>query len=444
MAKERLRVGWGSAYAEDNLAPALALAEHGDLDFLCFDALAERTLALAHIRRRRHPDAGYDLRLDEFGTRFLPYAARGLRLVTNMGAANPEAAAARLSRLAHKMGVSVKIAAVVGDDVLDRVLRDNPVLDETGRPLSEVGGQVVSANAYLGAEGIIQALDNGARIVVGGRLADPSLFLGAARWAFEWPEEDWARLGQGIVTGHLLECGMQVTGGNYADPPYRVVPGLDDLGMPLAEVTRTGEAVIGKLPSSGGMVTPNTVKAQLVYEIHDPARYLTPDVVADFRAVTVRAVGRDRVLVTGGRGSERPGTLKVLVGVDEGFFGEAEVSFAGPGAYDRAKLCRDVLKARYDRYYQKVCEDVRFDFIGVNALHGPAAPRQQAPPYEVRLRMAVRARSYEAAFAVTQEVEWQYFGPAGAGGMRRAVRPALAMYSTKIPRKEVAVRAFLV
>jgi len=245
------------------------------------------------------------------------------------------------------------------------------------------------------------------------------------------------------VVGHLLECGTQVTGGNFADPPYRVVPGLDALGMPIAEVEADDTAVITKLPGTGGMVTPETVKAQLVYEILDPAAYRTPDVTADFRFVRVHPVGPDRVRVEGAGGRERPAQLKVLVGVQEGYQGEGEVSFAGPGAYDRARLCQDVLQARYARYYAQDCEEMRLDLIGVNSLHGPVAPIPQPPPYEVRVRMAVRSRSRDIAERVSREVEWQYLGPAGAGGIRLRVTPVLAMYTTYVDRDRVAVEVLM-
>lgn len=436
-----VRIGWGSAYADDNLDPAEDLARWGQLDALCFDALAERTLALAHVRRQADPESGYDLRLDEFGRRFLPYAARGLTLVTNMGAANPRAAGQRLKTLARQLGLgNMAIAVVEGDDVLAAVKAMDPLLQETGAPLSALRGRVVSANAYLGADPVVAALAQGARVVVGGRIADPSLGLAVMSHFFGWGPEDWERRGQGIVVGHVLECGSQVTGGNFADPPYRVVPGLDRLGMPWAEVAEDGSAIISKLPEAGGYVTVNTVKAQLVYEIHDPARYYTPDVTADFTAVEVSNVGPNRVSLRGGRGTPPPATLKVLVGVDEGYHGEAEIGFAGPGAYDRARLCQDVLVSRYDRLYRGDCQDMRIDLIGVNATYGPAARPSAVPPEEVRVRMAVATYDREVAERVTREVEWQYFGPAGAGGVRRRVTPRLAMYSTAIDRERVKPR----
>jgi len=281
---ERVRIGWGSAYAEDNLEPARELAERGHLDFLCFDALAERTLALAQMRRLKNPEVGYDLRLREFGAMFLPFAQGGLRLLTNMGAANPLMAAERLRELARHLGCDdVRVAAVMGDDVLDVIRETNPVLAETGRSVTDSPGTLVSANAYIGAEGVVTALREGAQVVIGGRIADPSLALAALMETYHWAPDDWERLGQGIVVGHILECGTHVTGGNFADPPYRVVPDLDNLGMPIAEVDKDGQVTFSKLPESGGLLSVETVKAQLIYEIHDPARYLTPDVTADFR-----------------------------------------------------------------------------------------------------------------------------------------------------------------
>lgn len=435
---DRVRIGWGSAYADDNLDPAEDLAQFGHLDALCFDALAERTLALAQIRRRHDPTQGYDLRLEEFGRRFLPYAARGLKLLTNMGAANPLAAAQRLSEIAQEMGLGgVRIAAVTGDDVTEAIIARDPVLDETGRTLSQMRGTPVCANAYIGAQALVQALDQGADVVVGGRIADPSLGLAVLRHRFGWSATDWDLLGQGIVVGHVLECGSHVTGGNFADPPYRVVPNLDRLGMPLAEVAQDGSAIISKLATAGGMVTPETVKAQLVYEIHDPAQYLTPDVTSDFRAVEVSGDGPDRVAVFGGRGTPRPLTLKVLVGVDEGWHAEAEISFAGPGAYERAKLSQQVLLQRVQRYDGHDVEEVRADLIGVNAIYGPRSPLPRSFPGEVRVRLAAHTWRRETAERLTREVEWQYFGPAGGGGVRRQVTPRLAMYSTRIEADSV-------
>lgn len=436
-----LRIGCGSAYADDDLAPALDLAERGNLDYLCFDGLAERTLSLAQVRKMEDAEAGYDLRLESLMRMFLPYVNKGLKIIANIGAANPRAALRKAKSIADEMGIpGVRFAAVIGDDVLQQVKRHNPIVLETAAPLDQLTGELVSAHAYIGADPVVYALKEGADVVIGGRLADPSLFLAPMIREFGWRHDDWEKKGRGTVLGHLLECGTHVTGGNFADPPYRIVPGLDRLGMPIAEVEETGNGVITKLPDAGGVVTVETCKAQLVYEIHDPRNYLTPDVTCDVSQVTVTEVGKDRVRVEGGSGREHPSQLKVLIGVSEGFIGEGEFSLAGPGAYERAKLALKTLKKRYERLYKGKDEDIRFDLIGVNAIHGSASPEPAVPPYEVRVRVAMRTKDRSTAESWAKEAEWQYFGVAGSGGMRRNVRPVLAMYTTFLERSEVTTQ----
>ena len=442
--EDRVRIGWGSAYAEDDLEPARALAAEGHLDFLCFDALAERTLALAQVRKLANPEQGYDLRLDEFSDIFLPYANQGLRLITNMGAANPEMAAKRLHQKARQQGYSeVRVATVLGDDVLDLVKELNPILAETRQSIRHHQGSLVSAHAYIGAESIVEALLEGATLVIGGRIADPSLALAALMAQFSWDINDWPRLGQGILVGHLLECGTHITGGNFADPPYRVVPDLDNLGMPIADITSDGTIRLSKLPTTGGLLSPETVKAQLLYEIHDPARYLTPDVTADFSQVRVSQDAGRTLCISGATGTMRPRLLKVLVGIDEGFAAEAEVSFAGPGALSRASLSREVIQKRMARLLGSASHAVRYDFIGLNALHGASSALPNVEPYEVRLRVATRVLTKAMAERIAHEVEWQYFGPAGAGGMRSRITPALALYTTYLDRSVVTTRTIM-
>jgi hypothetical protein len=436
MGGGELRVGCGSAYGEDDLDPAYELASAGAVDYLCFDGLAERTMALAQARRLNDPSRGYDLRMDAFAARFLPFVERdGLRIVTNMGAANPRGGAACVRGVADRLGCTdVRVGLVEGDDVLDAIKQHNPVVWETGQPVDQLPGEIVSANAYIGAAPIVEALERGANIVIAGRAADPSLFLAPMIKEFGWDQDDWPLLGRGTVIAHVLECGSHVTGGNFADPPYRVVPGLDRLGMPIAHVRPDGSAVITKLADAGGIVTTDTVKCQLVYEVHDPRRYLTPDVVGDFDSVRVRATGQDEVRVSGGSGSRRPDELKVLVGVREGFVGEGEISFAGAGAHSRAELCREVLRARVQRRYAGAYDEARFDLIGVDSVLAAASPNSGVPAAEVRVRVAARSRDPLVAEAIAREAEWQFFGPSGAGGVRRRVTEALTVFSTTLPR----------
>ena len=351
----------------------------------------------------------------------------GTRIVTNMGAANPVAAAARTVEVARSLGLSgLKVAAVTGDDVLAVIRRGDHRLEETGDPLSSLGDRIVSANAYLGAEPMVAALRAGAHVTITGRAADPALFMAPLIHEFGWAMNDWMRLGQATVVGHLLECAGQITGGYFADPGFKQVPDLARLGFPIGEVSDDGTVVITKVAGSGGCVVPATVKEQLLYEIHDPALYLQPDVTADFSQVQVEEIGPDRVRVTGGRGTARPETLKVSVGYVDGYIGEGQMSYAGPGAVDRARLALDIVRERLMLTGVESSE-LRFDLIGVDSLHGASLSRLAGDPYEVRLRVAGRTGSMEAARRIGNEVETLYTnGPAGGGGARQWAREVLA------------------
>ena len=294
-----IRLGAGAGYAGDRIEPAAELARDGDIQYLIFECLAERTIALAQQARRRDPQSGFDPLLEARMRAVLPTcAAKGIRIITNMGAANPLGAARKTAAIAHELGLAdLKIAAVQGDDVLDTVLAGNYRFEESGTPVAELAGRVISANAYMGAGGMRDALAQGAQVVITGRVADPALFIAPLLHEFGWSLDDCERLGQATVVGHLLECAGQVTGGYFADPGLKDVPQLARLGFPIGEVSEDGSVIITKVASAGGKVTPATCKEQLIYEIHDPKRYLQPDVVADFSEVTVESVGDDRVRV---------------------------------------------------------------------------------------------------------------------------------------------------
>ncbi|MBD1380989.1 acyclic terpene utilization AtuA family protein [Metabacillus arenae] len=436
--KSIVRIGSGSAYAEDDLMPASDLAEKGELDYICFDSLAERTLALAQMRKINNPQLGYDLRLEELVKTFAPYVEKGkLKVIGNMGVANPIAAVEKAVEICKQLGLrNVKFASITGDDISDKIESIDPILWETGKRLSQLSGKVVSANAYIGAEPIVEALEKGANFIIGGRLADPSLYIGPMAYEFNWSLNDWDKIGQGTLIAHLLECGTHVTGGNFADPPYRVVPELDHLGLPIAEIEPSGNAIITKLDDTGGMVTAGTIKAQMVYEVHDPEQYLTPDVTCNMRNAKVLEEIKDRVAVWGATGQKWPDTLKVLVGVFEGYIGEGEVSFAGPGASERAKLSREILYKRINRRYGEKIEELRIDIIGLDSIHGSATSLLNETLHDVRVRVAARTHDKNIAEAIGKEVEWQFFGPSGGGGFRKYVREVLAMYSTLVPRNE--------
>ena len=329
-----IRIGSGAGYSGDRIEPAIELAQKGDIQYLVFECLGERTVALAQQARMKNPESGYDPLLEERMRAVLPLcAAKGIKIVTNMGAANPEAAARKTADIAKSLGLSaLKIAAIVGDDVLDACKDgDLPIMEFDGT-IKQLGNRLLSANAYLGAEPMAQALASGADIVITGRASDPALFLAPMIHAFGWAMDDWNLLGQGTVAGHLLECAGQITGGYFADPGYKDVADLARLGFPIGEVGEDGSLVITKVAGSGGAVTAQTCKEQLLYEVHDPAKYVQPDVVADFSQVKVEEIGPDRVRVSGGRGAKRTDTLKVSVGYVDSYIGEGQISYAGPGA----------------------------------------------------------------------------------------------------------------
>ncbi|MBJ9895357.1 acyclic terpene utilization AtuA family protein [Burkholderia cenocepacia] len=437
--ERRVRIGAGAGYSGDRIEPAVELAEHGQLDYLVFECLAERTIAIAQQARRNDPALGYDPLLDARMHAVLPVAAaRRVRIVSNMGAANPRAAARRTARIAQSLGIAgLKVAAVEGDDVLDVVLRGAFRFEESGDAVAAYRDRIVSANAYLGAAPIVDALAAGAAVALTGRVADPSLFAAPLIHAPGWRRDDWDRLGQATVVGHLLECAGQVTGGYFADPGYKDVPNLARLGFPIGEVVADGAVVITKVPHAGGRVSAATCKEQLLYEIHDPARYLQPDVVADFTRVAVAEEAADRVRVTGGRGTARPDTLKVSVAYVDGWIGEGQISYGGPGALARARLALDIVRERL-ALTGVAARELRFDLIGVDALYGDATPAVRGEPAEVRVRVAGRAANAAEAARIGNEVETLYTnGPAGGGGAFKSTREVIAVQSVLLPRAAV-------
>jgi hypothetical protein len=443
MPGKGLHIGCAAGFSGDRTdvaAPVVdTLIEAGAPSLLMFETLAERTLALAQLARRANPSGGYEPLLDEMLRPVLARClAHGIRIVGNFGAANPPGAAERILAIARELGLRVpRVAVVSGDDLSGESHR--PVLRaELGERIDAI--DVVSANAYLGAEPIAAALAAGADIVVCGRVADPSLAVGPIMAHYGWRADEWERLGPGTMAGHLLECGAQVTGGYFADPGVKDVPDLHDVGFPIAEIDRDGACTIGKAARTGGVVNERTVKEQLLYEVHDPAAYVTPDVVADIAGAEVHEVARDRVALRGVRGHPRPDRLKVTVCHDGGWLAEGEISYAGPGAEARARLAADVLRRRLDGLA------LRVDLIGSLSVFADDSGRMMAQTpsratRDVRLRVAARSEERAAAERLAREVNALYTnGPAGGGGVRTALRPRLDTLSCFVPRDAVKAR----
>jgi hypothetical protein len=441
-------IGAGAGFAGDRTDAAgpvvAALARCDGPRFLIFETLAERTLAQAQVERRQDPARGYNPALPSFITPILRECLdSGVRIVSNFGAANPRAAGELILAIAANLGCQTpKVAIVEGDDLSGVLAPDEFARREVGGTLLSKTPPIVAANAYIGAAPIAEALDQGADIVVTGRVADPSLVLGPLIHGFRWSLDDWDRLAAGTLVGHLLECGAQVTGGYFADPGVKDVPGMDNLGYPIAEVRPDGTFVITKPEGTGGIVDRRTVTEQILYEIHDPAAYLTPDVVLDLTQVELEEIGPNRILVTGARGKPRPGTLKATVCIDGGLLAEAEISYAGPNAVARARLAVEIIRARMALRAPGL--QIRADAIGVVSVLGDTRGEELAgqwtaqPPEDVRVRFAAQGPSADAVEMLLGEVEALYCaGPAGGAGVRRRVTPRLTSASCHVERSLV-------
>jgi len=440
MAASPLFIGCATGFSGDRTDGAQAvvdsLAARGG-GTLIFETLAERTLALAQLARNADVDAGFEPLLAELVGPVLASCLRhDIRIVGNFGAANPPAAARRIADLAREQGLPIPRIAVVHGDALTDPGHHALLRERLGPRLDDM--DVVSANAYLGAVEIAEALRAGAQIVVTGRVADPSLTVGPALAHYGWALDDWPRLGRATMAGHMLECGTQVTGGYFCVPGLKDVPDVHAAGYPIAEIDADGGFVIGKADGTGGVVDSRTVKEQLLYEVHDPARYLTPDVVADISRAFVQQIGPDRIAVRGIDGHARPDELKVNVCYRGGWLAEAEISYAGVQAEARARLADDIVRRRLGGALK-----VRTDLIGALSILGDDAGAMlgNRPPghaRDVRLRLAAEDADARVAERLLREITALYTcGPAGGGGVRTSLRPRLNMVSCTIPRDAV-------
>lgn len=440
----KVYIGCGAGFSGDRYDAAVpvvaTLSDAAGERFLIYEVLAERTLAIAQKLKRDNPDLGYSPFLDAYLPLVLADCHRhGIRIVTNMGAANPLGAARRVQALARDLGVrGLKVAAVTGDDLLatmsETEIRSQPLiegLDLRDRP-------IVAANAYLGARSVAEALASGAHVVLVGRTTDAALSLGPLLHVHGWAEDDLDRLAQGTVCGHLLECGAQVTGAYFADPGFKDVDNLAEVGFPIAEVDADGGLVITKAANSGGLVSRATVIEQLLYEVHDPHHYLTPDVTLDLGQVLVEQIGPHRVRVSGARGKPPPETLKATVCIDTGWLGEGEISYAGPNALRRAQLAASVIRTRCAAI--GIGDPVRVELLGTQAIFDSDTNQRHASVAfpsqgEYRVRAAVRSLRRDVAQRVADEVLSLYCsGPAGGAGVRQHVSSQVGTASILVDR----------
>jgi hypothetical protein len=442
---KRIRLGCGAAWARDRFDHAPDLVARGEIHYLCFDSMSEVTMSAAQVARMEHADAvPYDPYLVERMRPILRDCKRkGIRIVTNQGWLDPVAAAKRVIELAREMGMpELRVAAVSGGVLHQSIADMGLAFIENGEPISASRDRILSAEVYLGAEGIVQALEQGADVVITTRVADACVYLGPLAYELGWDLNDHHAMARGMIIGHLMECGTQVTGGYFADPGYKEVPDLANVGAPIAEVTDE-TIIITKLPGTGGVVSEATCKEQLIYEVQDPSTYYCPDCIADLTRVSFKQAGPDRVeVMINDAGRPKTDTLKALIGLAEGYMTEEMVLFAGPGSLARAELTQDILRQRFDKVGLHA-QEIRMDYVGLNAVHRESTPAQDAEPYEVVLRIAIRTEMREDAEKLRREVDpLAVNGTYGTGkwattspGSR--VRAVVGLSSALVPRQSV-------
>lgn len=432
-----LQIGCASGFSGDRIDGALpvvnTLIEAGG-HALIFETLAERTLALSQLIKNEHPELGYEPLLVDLLTPVLALCLdHNIKIISNFGAANPPAAARRIRQLAQELKLRPPRIAILHGDQLTQPDQLDFLRERLGQSFTQL--DIVSVNAYQGAREIALALQEGADIVVAGRIADSSLVVGPALAHFGWGHDDWHRLGCATIAGHLLECGTQVTGGYFAIPGLKEIDDMENLGFPIASIDRSGEISITKARDTGGAVTEQTVKEQLLYEIHNPAGYLTPDVTADISRVMVAQTASNRVAVRNVTGHERPEELKVTICHKGGWLAEAEISYAGIQAEARARLAADIVQRRIGSQLK-----LRVDLIGSSSILGDDGGtylhhKTLGHSRDIRLRIAGAHPQKDIAQRVLREVTALYTcGPAGGGGVRASLHPRLNSISSTVPR----------
>jgi hypothetical protein len=442
-----IRIANGQGFWGDWLEAPVRLLEQGPLDYLTLDYLAEVTMSILQKQKQRDPALGYARDFPPLMARLERLVReRGVRVIANAGGVNPVACARQVRRLAP----SLQVAVVLGDDVLDRMdeflakgyqMRNM----DTGEPLASVRSRILSANVYLGAFPLAQALATGADVVISGRCADASLALAPMIHEFGWGEHDWDLLAAGAVGGHIIECGAQVTGGN-CQAGWQTISDWADIGYPVLEVEPDGTFVVTKQPGTGGRVDRRTVKEQLLYEIADPRAYVTPDCVADFTTIRLEDCGPDRVRVSGVRGRSRTEFLKLSASYAAGWKAVGTLVYSWPHAVEKAQTAARIVRERLERLGLRF-DDIHTEILGAGACHGPAAAPAPDPP-EVQLRIGVRGPDRDAVERFTRElIPLVLSGPptaTGYGEGRPAVHEVIAFWPALIPRHEIEPRVEVV
>lgn len=437
-----VRIAGGLGFYGDSWQPIKASIERGEVQYVASDHLAELTLAILQKDRLRDANLGYTRDFIPMLLDLLPVAMpRGVKFILNAGGLNPVAARDVLLAALKKAGIKLRVGVVLGDSVLERLdeLQEVGVSlahMDTGEDIAAIRDRLLFANAYLGARPLVEALEAGAHIVLAGRIADAALFLAPVMYELGWRWNDWDRLAQGIVVGHLLECSGQATGGNFGGD-WRSIPNLAHIGYPIAEVWESGEALITKAPGTGGRVSFDTLREQLLYEVHDTAHYLTPDVDVNMTTLHMEETGPDEVRIIGATGLPAPRNYKIVAGYEDGVMGQATLGYAWPDALAKAQAAAEIIQQQM-REIGLQAEETIIEYLGYNSIHGPLAdPSHAGELNEVYLRIAVRcATRQEAARLGRLFPPLALSGPpfiGGAGGMIEP-RGLLGIWPTLAPR----------
>ena len=437
-----VRIGASVGFWGDIFTSAVDVARYGDVKYICGDSLAELTMAILQKAKNKNPNDGYTKDVFPLMNSLLPICReKGIKIISNCGGINPMGATEAVKGIAKKLGLSdIKIAVVEGDNMLHRLkeFTEKGYFGSLGNELGSLEDRILFANVYLGGREIAKALETGADIVITGRTTDSGQFLGPAMYELGWREGDWDKLAQGIVLGHLMECSGQATGGNFSGEWWKVDK-LGNLGYPVSEVFENGEFIFSKPKNTGGRVCVDTVKEQLLYEIHDPTNYITPDVIVDFSSVKLEDVAENQVKVSGALGKPKPPTLKAIMGYTTGYVGEGSITYSWPDALPKARKAEEIIRHRIDMQEIKY-EEIHSEYIGLNSIHGPLAPDLPYEPNEVMLRVAVRTNTKEEAAKIGREFPALALnGPphaSGLGGMH-SVRELIGQKSALIPREEI-------
>lgn len=438
-----IRIANGQGFWGDWLEAPVRLVEQGPIDYLILDYLAEVTMSILQKQKERDPNLGYASDFPPLIGRLKDKLRAGnIKVIANAGGVNPIACA----KAVLKQAPGFKVAVVTGDDVLGRIdeflgkgyeMRDM----DTGQAISTIRSRVLSANAYIGAFPLAEALATGADVVIAGRSTDTALALAPMIHTFGWGEHDWSLLAAGTIAGHIVECGAQCTGGN-CQVDWQNIPDMANIGYPVIEAEPDGSFVITKHAGTGGRVHSDTVKEQLLYELGDPKHYITPDCVADFTSVRLEDVGPDRVRVSGIRGSQRPPSLKLSISYEAGWKSIGTLVYSYPQALEKARAADQIVRARLHNL-GLTFDEIETEYFGVNACHGGVAPKIENPA-EVQLRIGVRGEDRKAVDRFTRElIPLVLNGPPGATGFgdgRPAVREIVAYWPALIPREEIHTR----